>query len=168
MRNRLIFFTYAITVLLLVVGFSSEKSTNEENDFGEETMEKTEETANLKSPPKLTVSVDGDTIEGTLGTHSWSYDNSDGTSTGIDALSASPQEIVKNQKPTNVNANSDINLNFEKPPTNYEVRIWGTDNTIKGVYDKLVVPDYKGIVIYEVLANWEQGTATYVFLFNVE
>lgn len=130
----------------------SNKVTTDENNF---------------KPPALTIIVGKETVRPTLGTYSWSIEYEDGTGRGIEADSFAPPELVKNNTPLQVKANTNIELDFEKQPDSYTVRIWDDDNNVISTSDKVVLPT-KGEVIYEVLAHWTQGTASYSFSLHVE
>jgi hypothetical protein len=162
MNTRLLFYLFTLVVLIsLIVG-----CTNQENasDKGGESVN----TNNSRTPPNLTISVDDTTFGTVLGSYSWSYSNSDGTSTGIHADSAVPPFLVQGEQGVNVNPNTEIELNFPKMPIDYQVRIWSEDNNVIATNKEVVFPDQKGRVIYEVLATWEQGTVSYGFVLNIE
>ncbi|ALC92662.1 hypothetical protein AM500_04715 [Bacillus sp. FJAT-18017] len=122
----------------------------------------------LKSPPGLTISVGEETITPVLGSYSWSYDRGDGTATGEHADSAAPPDLVEGQKVVNVNTNTKVRLNFEIQPAHYQVRIWNSQNDIIRTDNTVVLSGFKGKAIYEVLATWGQGTASYAFALNVK
>ncbi len=121
----------------------------------------------LISPPELTVAVGERTIKPVRGTYSWIYRNEDGTLTAVEASSLSPTLIVENHIPIEVSPNSELSLNFEIPPINYQVRIWDTNEDIIGTYKELDLKQYTGKVINEILATWEQGTVSYAFSLHV-
>ncbi len=122
----------------------------------------------ILKPPNLVISVDGKTIHLAVGTYSWSRENSDGTSTAIHADSDAPPGLVKDQEPVIVTSSSEMTFDFEIPPTEYEIRTWDEDYNVTGTYDKLDLSEHEGTIIFEVLAHWEQGTASYAFLLRVK
>ncbi len=127
-----------------------------------------EEGANhFTSPPQLTLIVDGDSYAVAQGGYSWSYENTDGTTVNVAADSMSPSEMVNGRNSIEVDEDTEITLQFEMDPADYKVKIWDKDNTVKAVYDKIDLSEYRGNVIYEVYANWEQGSSSYAFLLYI-
>ncbi len=124
----------------------------------------------IKKPPDLTISSNSNKINAVLGTYSWHYNNDDGTFTGIEADSNSPSVLVENKTPLNVELGSDINLHFAKTPQKFEVNIWGDGQKIKEITVEGTSFKVKkvGRTIYEIYATWEQGTAHYAVMVNVE
>lgn len=165
MKIRLMFSIFGLIALLSLLGCMNEEEPDIDNNeiTGEESPKDT-----LQTPPNLTVSVGEEIIRTVRGTYSWSYNNGDGTSTGIQADSGAPPNLVENQNLVDVTPNKEVRLNFDTEPTDYQVRVWDTDNNIKGTYDEVVISEYNGKVIYEDLAQWEQGTVSYAFSLNVK
>ena len=128
----------------------------------------TNSSTQILEPPNLVISVDGDTIQPIVGTYSWSRQNSDGAATSIHADSDAPPGLVKDQEPLIVTSSSEMTFDFEIPPTKYEIRAWDKDNNVTGTYDEVDLSEHEGTVIFEVLAHWEQGTASYAFLLDVK
>lgn len=117
-----------------------------------------------ETPPDLKVLVDGIEIAALRGGYSWSYfDEEENAMVSMEAESLSPLEIAENQKAPSVNADAEIELNFEKEPKSYKVQIWDETGAAKGSYPKIVLNESNGKSIYQVLAHWEQGTVSYVF-----
>ena len=156
-------FVFIFVMLLTTVGCSNEKIVNNENGIAKNTEEIT-----ISRPPKLTVSVDGNKLIAGLGSYSWKNDNGDGTFEGIYASSGPPPEFAG--KELFVKPQSEVHLSFEETPSDYEVRIWKTDNdiAIPVTNNTFTTTQNKGNVIYEVVASWEQGTAAYAFSLNVK
>lgn len=154
MKIRYSYFVFIIVILLIIAGCSNEILSSDEND-------------NL-TPPKLTVSVEGNKIFAGQGSYTWSKVYDDGTEKNINAQSGPPPEFAG--KELLVKSQSEVQLIFEEAPTDYQVRIWETDNdkAISITDSTFTITQNKGKVIYWVDANWEQGTATYAFTFNVE
>ncbi len=75
---------------------------------------------------------------------------------------------MKDQEPTIFTSSSEVIFDFEIPPTKYEIRTWDEDYNVTGTYDKPDVSEHKGTIIFEVLAHWEQGTASDAFLLKVK
>ena len=149
MKNKRIFIMVLLLALLLVAGCTNSST-------------------EILKPPNLVISVDGKTIQPIVGTYSWSHENSDGTSTAIHADSDAPPGLVKDQEPFIVTPSSEMTFDFETPPTKYEIRTWDEDYNVTGTYDKLDLSEHEGTIIFEVLAHWEQGTASYTFLLRVK
>lgn len=125
--------------------------------------------AELKSPPTLKVLYQDKSIDAVLGTYSWTINNNDGTATGIESDSAGPTELVKDATVLTVSPKSAITLNFSDKPKDIMVNIWQENKSIEQLVtdSKVITPELKGSVIYEAIATWEQGTAHYAFLVNV-
>ena len=117
----------------------------------------------ILEPPTLTIDVGEETLRPTLGTYSWHVENEDGTDTAVESDSLPPPESVNNDNSLQVTVDTKVELNFEIQPDRYSVRIWDDSNVIST--SDTVVLSSKGKVIYEVLAHWKQGTASYVFSF---
>ncbi|KAB8138147.1 hypothetical protein F9U64_06285 [Gracilibacillus oryzae] len=121
-----------------------------------------------REPPGLTISVGKETVRATLGSYNWSYDQPlNGTRAEIDAHSAVPPELVSGDNTMEVTANAEVELDFEKEPISYTVRIWDDDHNIISKSDNVVLSG-EGKVVYEVSAEWEQGTASYTFALNIQ
>ena len=152
-------------MLLITSGCSNEKLSNDEIHNSKEIVKKTEEIARL-TPPKLTVSAEGNKIFAGQGSYSWSKVNDDGTVKNINTHTGPPPEFGGRE--LLVKSQSEVQLIFEEAPSDYQVRIWETDNAIPVTDSTFTITQNKGKVIYEVVAYWEQGTATYAFTLNVE
>ncbi|MCM3638179.1 hypothetical protein M3152_10620 [Sporosarcina luteola] len=166
MGIRYSYFVFIIVMLLITAGCSNEKLSNDENHNSKEIV-KTEEIVNL-TPPKLTVLAEGKKIFAGQGSYSWSEVNDDGTVKNINTHTGPPPEF--GGKELLVKSQSEVQLIFEEAPSDYQVRIWETDNdkAIPVTDNTFTITQNKGKVIYEVIANWEQGTATYAFTLNAE
>ncbi|TWT06479.1 hypothetical protein FQV26_01300 [Planococcus sp. CPCC 101016] len=117
-----------------------------------------------ETPPALKVLVDGMEIAALRGGYSWSYfDEKENAMVSMEAESLSPQELAKNQKAPSVDADTEIELQFDNEPTAYEVQVWDATGAVKENSPEIVVDDSPGKSIYQVLAHWEQGTGSYVF-----
>lgn len=123
------------------------------------------------NPPTLMIFANKDSFQATLGTTSWFYREKDSIYTGYEADSDSPSELVKYQeKRINIEPNAEILLKFNREPMNYTVSIWDNDQptTLEVIKDKLTIPEYSGVLIFVVKANWDEGTAYYAFSINVK
>lgn len=129
----------------------------------------------LKQPPALVVrdTRDGKETTALPGTFSWIYPNGDGTSTGIEADSASPLDCKDTIPALDANGVS-IELTFYIPPNELSARCWSTDcwGNYDTPSDEIAVSGgridlYPDSRIYEVTAKWNNpewgGTARYSF-----
>ena len=122
-----------------------------------------------ESPPALTLTIGEQTIKTSLGFHSWSYtDKKTGQQIGIQAESLPPTEVVSLDNAKLVDLNMPIHLNFEQQPDRYDIRIWGSDNKVTATYRNLSEIKEKGKVVCEILATWQQGTASYAFALDIQ
>jgi len=123
------------------------------------------EKVELVDPPILKVLYEDESIDAVQGTYSWTIDNKDGTKTSVESDSADPGQLVKNTSPLIVSPKSTITLNFSDKPKEVRVNIWGEEKVIEQEVtdNKVVIPNLKGLITYEVIATWEQGTVHYAF-----
>lgn len=129
-----------------------------------------------KEPPTLKV-LDSTCmgLEATRGTYSWTYDNGDGTKSGVCADSSHPLEWQEYLVPM-ITADDTVELHFDVQPQSFTVRCWS--DTYWGQMDakeESVSVDgntlelKEGGYIYEVTATWTgenlaaEGTAHYGF-----
>ncbi|QOR67329.1 hypothetical protein IM538_04095 [Cytobacillus suaedae] len=162
MNTRIIFYLLGLTVLFsLMVGCTNQEEANKKES---ERLKND----NSKTPPSLTISVGGNNFKTAMGTYSWSYSNSDGTLTFVNADSAAPPLLVKDHQAIDITSNTEVKLLFPKPPLDYQVRIWEVDGSIVASYKEVVLSGYTGRVIYEVTTTWEQGTVHYAFVLDIE
>jgi hypothetical protein len=130
----------------------------------------------MKEPPRLTVSFgEDDTFDAVTGIYAWSYDNGDGTKSGIDVDSPHPLEMYEYLLPMET-TESFVELQFEVPPQSLSVRCWNDTcwgNTM-AEYEIATVSgnmlELKGHgYIYELEATWTgenlaaNGSVHYVF-----
>lgn len=156
-----------LVIFLVVVGCSDENEATSEVKEEKGTVQTTQSSeATVLEPPEFTITAGGKTIHPTLGTHSWTIDNGDGTAESIEVDSDAPPDLVTGKNTLQLTANSSVEFNFEEPPTNYILRIWDEEYTIVR-QTKEVDLNETGVFIYEVLAHWEQGTASYAFAVEV-
>ena len=122
-----------------------------------------------EKPPALTITIGEQTIQTALGLHSWSYiDRKTGEQTGIEAESLPPTEIVNLENAKLVDLNKPFNLDFEQEPDRYDIRIWSSENKVTATYRDLSDIKEKGKVVCEILATWQQGTASYAFALDIQ
>ena len=159
MRFKSVFLAFLLLGLLTVTGCSDANDTNgdAENDSADA----------LTEPPGLTVHAGEESVRAELGTYSWRIAHEDGTETAIEADSAAPPELVKLGEPLAVSSDAAVELDFEEEPQSYTVRIWNEENTVLSESDEVELSG-QGTVIYEVLANWEEGKASYAFSLTID
>lgn len=165
--KRLIILLLVFIFLTGCVATQNEREGEAENTIDELSPSKTQ----LKEPPELIVRSNDYEVHAVLGTYSWSYDNRDGTSAGIEADSGPPTELVTDQEGTlNTKLDSEISLAFNHDPLLIEVYIWGRDERSRkiAVEDLTFLTDQTGEVVYEIYAKWNQGTAHYAIAVNVD
>lgn len=124
----------------------------------------------LNNPPTLKVSYENKSIDAEMGISSWTITNSDGTNTSTESDTEGPIELVKDTNPLKVSPASTIKLDFSNEPKEVMVNIWEEDKQLEQPLTgmELITPKMGGLVIYEVIATWEQGIVHYAFLINVE
>lgn len=158
MRNNILILALMFLILTMM-GCSNanvpDKHSEESSDDG------------IIAPPSLTIHIGDETVSPRLGTYSWRRHNKDGTATAVESDSSSPPELVQEDQPLQVTAEATIKLDFEKEPDRYTLRIWDEDHNVVSATDKIALSN-QGIVIYEVLAYWEEGTASYAFSVIIE
>ena len=122
-----------------------------------------------EKPPTLTLTIGEQTIQTSLGLHNWSYiDRKTGEQTGIKAESLPPTEVVDLENAKLVDLNMPINMNFEHEPDRYDIRIWSSDNKVTASYKDFSDIKERGKVVCEILATWQQGTASYAFALHIQ
>ncbi|OJF94647.1 hypothetical protein [Alkalibacterium sp. 20] len=174
MNSKLLVVSLSFIVLFSLTGCFGTSETDDEGDNNGETGQvsnddDTEDSfeENFPEPPGLTLYAGEETLDPVLGTYSWSVGNEDGTVTATEVDAAAPPELVRIIDPMEVTADTTIDLDFKEQPNRYTVRIWDEDNNVLSESDEVDLSG-EGIVIYEVLAHWEQGTATYAFYLNIK
>ena len=139
-----------------------------------------QETAALKEPPALTVVYGENSIEASRGTYSWTYQNEDGTWTGIEADSMHPLQAKEYMPSLNLLPviPSFVGMQWDTVPDKVSVRCWS--EAYWGQYDaeseevpaKLLCIDSSdgcdpyfsvelkdGSYVYEVIAEWNSAEA---------
>ena len=129
-----------------------------------------------KEPPVLKI-LDSTCmgLEATKGTYSWTYDNGDGTMSGVCADSSHPLEWQEYLVPM-ITADETVELHFDVQPQSFTVRCWSDAywGQLDAREEKITVDGNtlelnQGGYIYEVTATWTgenlaaEGTAHYGF-----
>ncbi len=87
----------------------------------------------------------------------------------VEADHAPPTEMVNIEQGQViiVNLTDTVNLEFEKEPTQYEIRVWDNNNVI-ATYNTFEEIKEKGKYIVEIVGTWEGSTATYVTALDIQ
>ena len=120
-------------------------------------------------PPTPTVTVGETTIPTTQGSYCWK-----GLlfAQCVDFVYTSSLEMAKEHKPTVVSPNEEIKIDFKKEPIVETLRVekWIDKDNLE-IYEvknnSIVAPKEKGIYVFHIFANWEQGDGNYVFSIEV-
>lgn len=153
----------AVGILLLLAACSEEKAAKPADPVMENRKDIEE------ALPILDVTVDGREKPTIRGGYSWSFfDEKDNASATIEAESLSPLELAENQKAPKVNGETKIDFYFDKQPDSYYVQIWDSEGITRGPFDDIVLDEPNGKTVYQIIAEWEQGTATYIFSLTLE
>lgn len=131
-------------------------------DSGEESQK-----TQLEEPPSLTVRVGEHEFKALEGGYDWEIDHGDGTSTGFHADAASPPQMVKSEAMIKVKSDNKIDLTFEVDPERFDVYIWDDEGVTESRVD-LDLAKRSGPNIFEVVATWDQGQASYAFKLDIE
>ncbi|MDN3436712.1 hypothetical protein QMA04_01350 [Planococcus sp. APC 3900] len=154
----------AVVGILLVLAACSEEKAAKPADPVMESRKDLEEAL-----PILDVTIDGREQPTIRGGYSWSFfDEKENVSATIETESLSPLELAENQKAPKVNEETTIDLHFDKQPDSCYVQIWDSEGVTRGPFDDIVLDEPNGKTVYQIIAEWEQGTATYVFSLTVE
>ncbi|QHE52690.1 hypothetical protein [Pontibacillus sp. HMF3514] len=120
-------------------------------------------------PPTPTITAANKEIATTQGSYCW-----EGLLSAkcVDKIYTSPLEMVKEHKPAVVSPNEVIEIDFKKAPIpeTLEVEKWIDRDNIENIVlknDSIIAPKEKGIYVFHILANWEQGDGNYAFSVEV-
>lgn len=121
-------------------------------------------------PPLPDVSVGNQTIPTQQGSYCWH-----GLIRGqcVDYIYTNPLEMTEKLKPTVVQPESPITIAFHDGPAPDDLKIeqWQDAETRQTVTlhdEQLKAPDARGIYVYHVLADWEQGDGNSAFVIEVK
>lgn len=165
--NTLVRMGLFFMLLLLLIGCSnleendSSKITDGNNNSISMSIEE-------EKPPALKLTIGEVEVKTYRGTYSWSYfDKSKGQTVNVEADHAPPTEMVNFEQSVRVNLTEPVKLNFEKEPSQYEIRLWDSNGVIK-TYNSFEEVEEKGKHIFEIVGNWEDSIATYVVALDIE
>ncbi|WP_026691017.1 hypothetical protein [Alteribacter aurantiacus] len=124
----------------------------------------------LTSPPNLTVTIGKETVRPLKGIRTWSVEKEDGTVVVIEVDSNPPWAISTEQEPVDVEAGASVSLAFNSEPISYQVREWDRDqeNTLLSTHNELIVSNYDGETVLDVMARWDEGMVYYTMYLNVQ
>ncbi|WP_148629613.1 hypothetical protein [Bacillus sp. E214] len=83
---------------------------------------------------------------------------------------ASPYQIADNMEPIKVKSIQKATIEIEDNP-NIKIYLWnekGRGQEIEHKNNQFYIPASKGRYIYEVLAEWNDGTISYTFVLDIE
>jgi hypothetical protein len=122
---------------------------------------------NNTKPPTPTITTGDKKIPTTQGTYCWK-----GILSGKCVDMIAPPDLVKN-KPIVVAPGAELQIDFKKEPIkgSLTATIWkNNDDHEKAKLDGnvLIVPEEKGVYVYDVFARWKRGSSSYAFVVKVQ
>lgn len=116
------------------------------------------------SVPDLKISTNSFEILVIKGGYEWTNNFGLFRKETVNADSAAPEQIVETMDGNKVKAQSELILDFSEKPNNVNVVAWGEskDNPYTFTNEKIIVPTEKGIYIYEIIGEWNQGHVSYI------
>ena len=120
--------------------------------------------------PSLEVVAENDRLEAAKGTASWTIENGDGTTTAVEMDTADPTELVKDMERLSASPGSRLQLEFSDNPGEIIVNLWEENEQLEqdSTNMEIILPDLESVLVYEVIATWEQGTVHYAFSVEIE
>ncbi|MEO4052687.1 hypothetical protein [Solibacillus sp. CAU 1738] len=156
-----------LTLLFTLFGCSDDKVEESNKNSNEQKVDSIFNSSDEK-PPTLIMTIGDQVIKNQMGTYNWRFiDKKTGQLVNVVADHAPPYDMVNIEESTSVNLNEPIKLNFEKEPTNFEIRVW-EDKKIINTYETYEEIKEKGKYVIELLGTWEEGTGTYVFALDIQ
>lgn len=131
------------------------------------TSDETPNTAD--KPPALTVTIGDVEVKTHRGAYNWEYtDPTTGELEMVKAEALAPNEIINIDKGIMVVVAEPPQLNFEQPPTDYEIKLWD-ENGVVSTYTDFTQIEETGKYIVEIVAHWQQDQrSTYVIGMDFE
>jgi len=121
-------------------------------------------------PPTPSITVEEKKVESVQGSYCW-----EALLRGVCADMISPPELIEFQelKPVVVSPQSRLKIEFKKEPKENTLIVnrWLTNGEIENVpiSDNVVLlPNEKGIYVYDVSARWDNGSSSYAFVIEVK
>lgn len=122
------------------------------------------------NPPKPLITIESENVEVAQGSYCWR-----GVINSRCIDMTSPPDIIKRKelKPVVVSPKDRIKIEFKKEPKvgTLNVNRWISNEETKSVSlneDFFIAPKENGVYVYDVSANWERGSASYAFVFEVK
>ncbi|MCM3721169.1 hypothetical protein [Solibacillus isronensis] len=162
--NILIRMGFSLMMLFTLLGCS-----NVEEDTSKSTSNNIiTKSNNREEPPAIKLKIGKDEIITYRGIYSWSYfDKSTGQVVTVEADHAPPTEMVNIEQGVKANIAETVKLDFEKEPTQYEIKVWDNNNVV-ATYNTFEEIKEKGKYIVEIVGTWEGSTATYVTALDIQ
>ena len=121
------------------------------------------------NPPKPILTVEGKKVEVAQGSYCW-----EGLIDAKCVDTVSPHEIinVKNLKPITVSAQSELKIKYKIEPIENTLGVnrWINNKDSESIPIKrnvIRLPKEKGKHVYNVFANWDNGSSNYIFVVEV-
>lgn len=156
--NRLFIFVIVISSLLWIVGCSTNTNKEvlvEKDDF----------------PPIMLGLIEIDDNEYEIQRGGYRWERKIGLQTQIVQTDhASPFQMAKNMDSIILKPDQIVTINIEENPQLY-IYLWnenGRDKRINHSTNQIKVPSNEGKYIYEVLAKWSNGEASYTFVIEIQ
>lgn len=122
-------------------------------------------------PPTMTGLVRIDGIEYQMEEGNYHWERKKGLETEVVSTDhASPYQMANQIKSISAKPNETIDIKIEEEPE-ISVYLWnenGREKEIEQAANQVTVPSSKGKYIYEVLAEWSNGTVSYAFVIDIE
>ncbi len=113
--------------------------------------------------PKLT--YQGEPVKVIQGSYGWTT-----FTKGVQAESPIPPELVKNIIPTSVVPQANLKVTFDYKPNGVDLMLW-TKAGPRGYnidHNTIIMPEDKGIYVFEIKGEWDQGDSIYAFKIKVK
>jgi hypothetical protein len=158
LRLRHFFIVILAFTLFLIMGCS--------NSVNKETKE-----IDSEFPPSMTglIIINGVEYQMEEGNYHWERKKGLGTEV-VQTDHASPYQMANHIESISLNPNQKIDIKIEENP-DIKVYLWnekGRGKEIEQDSNQIIVPSSKGKYIYEVLAEWTNGTISYTFVVDIQ
>lgn len=121
-------------------------------------------------PPKPVITIENKTVEVAQGSYCW-----EGLINAQCVDMISPPDLIKHHelKPAVVSPGAELEIKFKREPleNTLNASIWFNNNEVENAplnENALLVPKEKGVYMYNVSADWEKGSSSYVFVIEVQ
>jgi len=115
-------------------------------------------------PPIPKVTYQSEPIKVLQGSYGWIT-----FTTGVEAEYPIPPELVKNIIPTSVVPQANLKVTFDYKPNDVDVMLWTEAGPREYNIDHntVIMPEDKGIYVFEIRGEWDQGDSIYAFKIKV-